>query len=64
MAKRILVDEIHVSIFVSKSVTVSEAKAIRRSLSRPRLALQMRRVVRDQLRTISGPGKVYTTISR
>lgn len=64
MAKRILIDEIHVSIFVSKTVTMSQAKAIRRSLSGPRLAPQMRRVVLDLLRTISGPGKVYLTISR
>ena len=64
MAKTILIDEIHLSFYVPRSLSDAKCDAIRTILNDAIFLRQLRRSVRDVLRLYPALGSLRSTVTR
>ena len=64
MAKAILIDEFHLTVFAPRGLRDSAYDAIRRTLDERRFQADLRRVVRGVVRQYPALGKVRISVTR
>jgi hypothetical protein len=64
MAKRILIDEIHLSLFIPPGLRAEPGRAIRRALRNARFHTALRSAVRSVFARYAALGKVTFTLTR
>ena len=64
MARRLLMEEFHVSLFVPSKLPEREVAAVRRALDSTRLHAEMRQAIGGVFRSYRALSKVQITLSR
>ena len=64
MPRTVLIDELHVGLFVSRHLSAKESAAIRRTLRRPSFEQRLHRAVQEVMREIPTLAALAVKISR
>ena len=64
MAKRMVMEEFHLTVLAPRGLPEEEYEAMRQGLDDPRLHVELRRAVRDVVRQRPPLGKVKVTVTR
>lgn len=64
MPKRVLIEEFHVSVYVSSTLPDAQSTAIRRTLNSKRFCAGLKRTVRGVVRQHPSLSRVHVRISR